>query len=49
MGAIATKDTRRISFDNKFALSSAIAVSKSIEDDGLLDFTAVSTSSLYYI
>lgn len=49
MGTIATKDTRRISFDNKFALNSAITVSKSIEDEGLLDFDNIAAVSILLI
>lgn len=51
MGTINSKDTRRISFDNNFALMPALVVQKSIEDDSSLGVdtlvaTAVSLISL---
>lgn len=37
MGIVASTDTRRISFDNKFAISPALSVQNSIEDDNIND------------
>lgn len=38
MGAITSRDTRRISFDNNFAMS-PILLQKTIEDSGDIDIT----------
>lgn len=42
MGAIGSKDTRRISFDNTFAFNTALAVQKSIQDEhDVLDIDSI--------
>ena len=38
MGALYSRDTRRISFDNNFALSPPIALQKSIEAENAIAF-----------
>ncbi|KAJ8736406.1 hypothetical protein PYW08_007062 [Mythimna loreyi] len=38
MGALISRDTRRISFDNNFALSSPIPLQKSIEAENAISF-----------
>lgn len=51
MGTIASKDTRRISFDNNFAISPPIALQKSIEAENVIAFEnlpPVSLIILYY-
>lgn len=53
MGIISSKDTRRVSFDNTFALTPALSIQNSIKDDSIVeleDLTAVSWFfSIFYL
>lgn len=50
MGAIGSKDTRRISFDNTFAFNTALAVQKSIQDEhDVLDIESITVVTVRYI
>lgn len=45
MGIISSRDTRRVSFDNTFALAPALNIQNSIKDDNVVeleDLTPVS-------
>lgn len=48
MGTIATKDTRRISFDNTFALTTPMAIQKSIETENAIAFDNLPMVSKYF-
>lgn len=49
MGIISSKDTRRVSFDNTFALAPALNIQNSIKDENIVeldDLTAVSSNRI---
>lgn len=49
MGAISSKDTRRISFDNTFAFNTALAVQKSIQEEhDVLDIESITVVTVRY-
>ncbi|XP_075971950.1 uncharacterized protein LOC142973810 isoform X2 [Anticarsia gemmatalis] len=45
MGTITSKDTRRISFDNTFALSTPLTMQKSIETENAIAFDNIPAES----
>lgn len=48
MGSKSSKDTRRISIDNNFAINPAVAIQQPFEDDSIINVDDLQTVSKLY-